>query len=79
MNNNSYSLNEVLKARLLYPDCSLADMYKPENGILYPELMEAHRVLDASVEAAYGVNVHGDEEKIVAFMFNKYAEKTSLS
>ncbi|MBR2694491.1 MAG: SAM-dependent DNA methyltransferase [Thermoguttaceae bacterium] len=71
--------NEVLKARLLYPDCSLADMYKPENGILYPELMEAHRVLDASVEAAYGVNFHGDEEKIVAFMFNKYAEKTSLS
>lgn len=38
--------------------------------------MKAHRELDAAVEAAYGVNFGGDEERIVAHLFNLYAEKT---
>jgi len=28
------------------------------------------------VEAAYGVDFHGDEEKIVAHLFKLYAKKT---
>ena len=36
----------------------------------------AHRALDAAVEADYGVDFHGDEEKIVAHLFKIYAEKT---
>lgn len=36
----------------------------------------ALRALDAAVEAAYGVDFKGDEEKIVAHLFKLYAEKT---
>lgn len=43
---------------------------------MYPKLVEAHRALDAAVEAAYGVDFNGDEEKIVAHLFKLYAEKT---
>ena len=67
----------VLDARAEYPDSTLADMYDPDNDFLYPALMKAHRELDAAVEAAYGVDFGGDEEKIVAHLFKLYAEKTS--
>ncbi len=67
----------VLDARELYEGSTLADMYDPDNDFLYPELMRAHRELDAAVEAAYGVDFAGDEEKIVAYLFKLYAEKTS--
>ena len=43
---------------------------------MFPELTEAHRKLDAAVEAAYGVDFQGDEEKIVAHLFKLYAELT---
>lgn len=36
----------------------------------------AHAELDAAVEAAYGVDFNGDEEKNVAHLFKLYAEKT---
>ena len=39
------------------------------------QLIAAHKALDAAVEAAYGVDFGGDEEKIVAHLFNLYAEK----
>ena len=35
----------------------------------------AHAELDAAVEAAYGVDFNGDEEKIVAHLFKLYAER----
>ena len=38
--------------------------------------MKAHANLDAAVEAAYGVDFDGDEEKIVAHLFKLYAQKT---
>lgn len=66
----------VLDARAGYPDASLADMYNPDNDFLFPELMKAHAELDAAVEAAYGVDFNGNEEKIVAHLFKLYAEKT---
>ena len=50
-------------------------MYDPKNETFFPELMTAHKALDAAVEAAYGVDFGGDEEKIVAHLFNLYAKK----
>ena len=67
----------VLDARATYGGSTLADMYDPDNEFLYPMLAKAHRALDAAVEAAYGVDFGGDEEKIVAHLFGLYAEKTS--
>lgn len=66
----------VLDARKLYEGSTLADMYDPDNEFLYPELMKAHKELDVAVEAAYGVDFKGDEEKIVAHLFKLYAELT---
>lgn len=66
----------VLDARSTHADDSLSDMYNPDNEFLFPDLMAAHQRLDAAVEAAYGVNFDGDENKIVAHLFDLYAEKT---
>ncbi|MEE1274357.1 MAG: type IIL restriction-modification enzyme MmeI [Olegusella sp.] len=44
---------------------------------MYPALFDAHRKLDVAVEAAYGVDFNGDEEKIVAHLFKLYAETTT--
>lgn len=66
----------VLDVRASHRGDSLSDMYDPDNEFLYPDLMTAHKNLDAAVEAAYGVNFKGDEDKIVAHLFELYAEKT---
>lgn len=66
----------VLDAREAQPGATLADMYDPNNETFFSEIIRAHRELDAAVEAAYGVNFNGDEEKIVAYLFKLYAEKT---
>ena len=44
----------------------------------YDGLRAAHHALDAAVESAYGVDFNGDEEKIVAHLFQLYALKTSV-
>lgn len=67
----------VLDARNSYGDTSLAQLYKPADEFLYHRLFNAHKELDAAVEAAYGVNFNGDEEKIVAHLFKLYAEKVN--
>ena len=64
----------VLSARALYPDKTMAQLYDPDK--MPDSLLAAHRALDAAVEAAYGVDFGGDEEKIVAHLFKLYAEKT---
>lgn len=46
----------------------------PAMNLLYLDLFEAHNELDAAVEAAYGVDFNGDEEKMVAHLFKLYAE-----
>ena len=63
----------VLDARALYPECSLADLYDPLT--MPPELVTAHRKLDAAVEKAYG-RTFGDDAERVAFLFEKYRELT---
>lgn len=69
----------VLDARDAQEGATLADMYDPKNETFFPELMAAHKALDAAVEAAYGVDFGGDEEKIVAHLFNLYAKKVGDS
>ena len=64
----------ILEARLQYPDKSLADLYDPDK--MPSDLRAAHKANDSAVEAAYGVDFNGDEEKIVAHLFMLYAEKT---
>ncbi|MBP3223615.1 MAG: class I SAM-dependent DNA methyltransferase, partial [Actinomycetaceae bacterium] len=81
----------VLDARENPPGRSLAQMYdgisplpdnpsasdlKKYNQLEYADLKQAHLALDAAVEAAYGVDFNGDEEKIVAHLFTLYAEAT---
>lgn len=63
----------VLDARALYPDSSLADLYDPLT--MPPELVAAHRKLDAAVEKAYGRKFRDDAER-VAFLFERYSELT---
>lgn len=64
----------VLDIRDYYPEKSLADLYDPEE--MPSDLFAAHKALDASVEAAYGVDFGGDEELIVAHLFALYSEIT---
>lgn len=64
----------VLDARAAHPGQSLADLYDPK--YIPSDLRAAHHALDAAVEAAYGVDFGGDEEKIIAHLFKLYAEKT---
>ena len=74
----------VLDARALYTaqakeageKVSLADMYDPDNDFLFPKLTTAHKNLDSAVEAAYGIDFQGNEEKIVAHLFGLYAAVT---
>ena len=64
----------TLDARSNYPSKSLAELYDPYK--MPSDLLAAHKANDAAVEAAYGVDFNGDEEKIVAHLFKLYAEKT---
>lgn len=64
----------ILAARAAYPDASLATLYDP--NLMPADLRAAHRENDQAVEAAYGIEFAGDEEKIVAHLFSLYAQKT---
>lgn len=64
----------VLDTRDLYPDKSLAKLYDPD--LMPADLLAAHKALDVAVEAAYGVDFDGDEEKIVSHLFKLYAQMT---
>lgn len=81
----------VLDARNAHANDSLAQMYdgispRPKDASKsdikkfdqrkYDDLLNAHKELDAAVEAAYGVDFQGDEEKIVAHLFKLYEEAT---
>ncbi|MBQ9067825.1 MAG: class I SAM-dependent DNA methyltransferase [Eggerthellaceae bacterium] len=63
---------QVLDVRGNYPDKSLADLYDPDK---MPSVRrQAHQALDGAVEAAYGVDFGGNEERIVAHLFRLYAD-----
>lgn len=67
----------ILDARREYAGATLADLYDPNNDWLYPALTKAHQELDSAVERAYGVDFGGDETKIVAHLFDLYAQVTT--
>lgn len=54
---------------------SLAELY--DSNKMPTDLLATHKELDKAVEAAYGVDFNGDEEKIVAHLFKLYSEKTA--
>lgn len=65
----------ILDARALYPDCSLADLYKEE--IMPPELRKAHQQNDRAVMQAYGFDVKTTtESSCVAELMKMYQKLT---
>lgn len=67
---------DILNARALYPDASLADLYDPLT--MPPELRKAHQRNDAAVMAAYGMPIkETDEAACVAWLMRLYQEKVA--
>lgn len=67
---------EILDARALYPDSSLADLYDPIT--MPPELRKAHIENDKAVMKAYGFSVRDmSEADCVAALMKMYQELTS--
>ena len=64
----------ILDARKLYPDSSLADLY--DDLIMPIELRKAHRANDAAVIEAYGFPKDATESEIVARLFKMYQKLT---
>ena len=65
----------VLDAREKFPDSSLADLYDP---LTTPAtLVEAHRKLDAAVDAAYSRRQFTSEMDRLTFLFDLYAKYTA--
>ena len=65
----------VLDARAAHPGATLAQLYDPDK--MPANLRDAHHTLDAAVEAAYGVDFAGNEERITAHLFQLYAQATA--
>jgi len=66
----------VLDARAQFPGSTLADLYDPLT--MPPALLNAHRKLDAAVDAAYGCKGMKTDAERVAFLFELYRRTTSL-
>ena len=65
---------DILSARLLYPDKSLADLYDPDK--MPAELRIAHEANDKAVMDAYGFAHDMGEPEIVAELMKMYQELT---
>ena len=63
---------QILDARKLYPDSSLADLY--DETLMPKELREAHQANDRAVMAAYGFDAKMTEAGCVAELFKLYRE-----
>ncbi|MBQ9067314.1 MAG: hypothetical protein IJ133_07330, partial [Clostridia bacterium] len=63
----------IINARNNHPGESLASLYDPDR--MPADLLDAHKALDAAVEAAYGLDSKGDDNIVVAHLFKLY-EKT---
>lgn len=66
----------VLDARVAHVGKSLAELYDPDK--MPSDLFAAHKALDKAVEEAYGVDFNGDEERIVACLFNLYVDVSQV-
>ena len=65
----------VLEARAHYPESSLAVLDDPLT--MPPELVQAHRKLDAAVDAAYGKRKFSGDRDRLAFLFELYQQLVS--
>ncbi len=63
---------DILDARALYPDSSLADLYDPT--LMPKELLQAHRQNDRLVMQAYGFSTKMTESECVAELFKLYTK-----
>lgn len=66
---------EILDARNLFPDSSMADLY--DDLVMPSELRKAHRANDAAVMEAYGFRKDMPEPEIVAELFKMYQKLTN--
>lgn len=64
----------ILKARNLFPNSCLADLYDPL--IMPPELRKAHEANDRAVMKAYGFSPDMEESEIVAALMKMYQKLT---
>ncbi len=62
----------VLDARALYPDSTLADMYGEDSMAFYPKLVKAHHALDRAVMKLYKFDGDMSEAEIVAELMVRY-------
>jgi len=68
--------SNILNARNLYPNSTLANLYDP---LTMPvELVKAHQANNKAVDEAYGYKGSDDDASRVAFLFKRYEELTSL-
>ena len=64
----------IIDARAKYPDSSLADLYDPTT--MPYDLLQAHRLNDRAVMAAYGFSNRMTENECVAKLFERYTDLT---
>jgi len=74
--NIEVSAQEVLDARAVHTNASLADLYDPLT--MPASLLKAHQALDKAVDAAYGYKGANTDAARVAFLFERYQQLTSL-
>ncbi len=67
--------NAVLAARALHPERSLADHYNPL--AMAPDLLRAHRELDAAVDKAFGLHGAATDNQRLRALFASYAKLTT--
>ena len=65
----------VLDARAIHPERSLADHYAPL--AMSPDLLKAHRELDAAIDSSFGLRGSVTEEDRMRALFASYSELTS--
>ena len=68
---------DVLDARTLYPDSTLADMYGENSMPFHPKLVKAHKELDRAVMRLYVFHKDATEADIVAALMERYQQLTA--
>jgi hypothetical protein len=67
---------EILDARALFTNATLADLYDPLT--MPPKLRRAHQANDKAVDAAYGYKGAATDAARAAFLFGRYSKLTSI-
>lgn len=73
------SAQSIIDARNTFPNASFADLYDPDNGWMYPELIKAHESNNKAVMEAYGFSKDMSEADIVAELMKRYQQITQNS